>query len=87
MLSAGGTHQENAETTFDMKVRFADTWNESLQVKANNNEILTKQKYMALREDAKQAKAKEKKKKVLTIVVSENMMFLKLALKKDLLCQ
>ena len=56
-------------------------------IKANNNEILTKQKYMALIEDAKQAKAKEKKKKVLTIVVSEIMMFLKLALKKDLLCQ
>ena len=46
-----------------MKIRFSDTLNASLQGKANNREILTKQKYIALIEDVKQAKAKEKKRK------------------------
>ena len=62
-LSEAGALQENAETTFDMKIRFSDTLNASLQGKANNREILTKQKYIALIEDVKQAKAKEKKRK------------------------
>ena len=31
MLSEAGAHQENAETTFDMKIRFSDTLNASLQ--------------------------------------------------------
>ena len=67
-LCEAGAHQENAETTFDMKIRFSDTLNASLQGKANNREILTKQKYIALIDDAKQAKAKEKKESVDIVV-------------------
>ena len=68
-----------------MKISFSDTLNASLQGKANTSEILTKQKYIALIEDVKQAKAKEKKESV-DYRRLKNMMILKLAMKKDLLC-
>ncbi|XP_059152523.1 KRAB-A domain-containing protein 2-like [Physella acuta] len=54
----------NIEPTFDMKTMFLDHLTTVLHEKPNNSFILSKDKYIAIIEDVKQAKAKQTKKTV-----------------------